>query len=594
MKALLQWLDTQTGLPTRVRGFLNHRLAGGPRWRHSLYAALLFAFAIQVITGYSLWTGYSPSTQTAWESVHHLQYETTGGLLLRGLHHASAQLVMVLLAACIGLTILTRAFRSPHIAGYWLLLTAVPIAVGMSVTGWLLPFDQNGYWAARVPLNILSIIPVIGPTLQTLLIGGPDVGHHTLTRFLALHAGLLPVCLAVVLYAASRLIRRATPQDPHPSTSSPWWPEQAWRDALCCAGVLAVALLMALKAHDHPGAPLRAPADLSESYSAARPEWFFLFLFQFLKFFPGGTEIIGAIIIPTLLMAFLAAMPFIERKRRGHALNLAVLAILASGIAVLTSMALLQDRRDPAHHAALAQAGLDAARVRELIQVQGIPPTGAAALLRNDPATQGPKLFARQCASCHRYDGHDGLGGTPSDPASAPDLKGFASREWLAKVLDPATFTGPHFFGNTKHKDGKMAKFLNRDVAAYDATLKANLVKVIAAVSAEAALPSQSKLDEKDAAQIEEGRKLAASSEMRCAECHQFRKKDEDATAPDLTGYGSREWLVGIISDPSHDRFYGRRNDRMPAFAKDQVLDERSVGLLADWLRGDVPRASGK
>jgi mono/diheme cytochrome c family protein len=73
----------------------------------------------------------------------------------------------------------------------------------------------------------------------------------------------------------------------------------------------------------------------------------------------------------------------------------------------------------------------------------------------------------------------------------------------------------------------------------------------------------------------------------RCTECHQFRKKDEDATAPDLTGYGSREWLIGIIANPKHERFYGTRNDRMPAFGEEKILDARSIELLADWLRGE-------
>jgi mono/diheme cytochrome c family protein len=74
---------------------------------------------------------------------------------------------------------------------------------------------------------------------------------------------------------------------------------------------------------------------------------------------------------------------------------------------------------------------------------------------------------------------------------------------------------------------------------------------------------------------------------MRCTECHQFRKPDEDATAPDLTGYGSRGWLVSFISNPAHTRFYGRRNDRMPAFGEGQRLSAKEIGLLTDWLRGE-------
>jgi ubiquinol-cytochrome c reductase cytochrome b subunit len=74
---------------------------------------------------------------------------------------------------------------------------------------------------------------------------------------------------------------------------------------------------------------------------------------------------------------------------------------------------------------------------------------------------------------------------------------------------------------------------------------------------------------------------------MRCTECHQFHKPNEDASAPELTGYGSRDWLIGILSDPRHERFYGKRNDRMPAFGSDQILDAASLRLIADWLRGE-------
>ena len=81
---------------------------------------------------------------------------------------------------------------------------------------------------------------------------------------------------------------------------------------------------------------------------------------------------------------------------------------------------------------------------------------------------------------------------------------------------------------------------------------------------------------------------------MRCLECHQFSAKNDDPDAPDLTGYGSRKWLINFISDPAHPDFYGRRNDRMPAFANDQILTSREIELVSDWLRGQwfVPMES--
>ena len=132
-----------------------------------------------------------------------------------------------------------------------------------------------------------------------------------------------------------------------------------------------------------------------------------------------------------------------------------------------------------------------------------------------------------------------------------------------------------------------MARFVKKDVAGFSPEEKEQLKKVIAALSSEGALKSQRTLDQQDASIIAEGRTLIAGETLRCTECHQFQKKDEDASAPDLTGYGSRDWLVGIISNPKHERFYGKRNDRMPPFGTDKILDPQAIGSIADWLRGD-------
>jgi ubiquinol-cytochrome c reductase cytochrome b subunit len=132
-----------------------------------------------------------------------------------------------------------------------------------------------------------------------------------------------------------------------------------------------------------------------------------------------------------------------------------------------------------------------------------------------------------------------------------------------------------------------MVKFVKKDVAGFSPVQKEQLTKVIAALSAEAQLKAQHADEQRDASLIAEGRTLLASEAMRCTECHRFRDKGEDPTGPDLTGYGSRDWLMGIISNPKHERFYGRRSDRMPAFGADGILDVQAIGLLVDWLRGE-------
>ncbi|HXG49051.1 MAG TPA: cytochrome b N-terminal domain-containing protein, partial [Methylomirabilota bacterium] len=586
MKTLLDWLDSRTGCRKLVHEALFENVPGGARWRYVWGSTLTFCLAVQFITGVFLWMAYSPSSQTAWESVYYIQHEMTGGWLLRGLHHFTAQAMNVLLVLHLMQVVIDGAYKAPREMNFWFGLALLLLVLGLSLTGYLLPWDQKGYWATKVATNIAAITPVIGPALQKIIVGGADYGHHTLTRFFALHAGVLPGAIVVLLVGHIYLFRKhgLTVREPKRRPDTTFWPDQVFKDAVACLAVLAAVLFLTLRYH---GAGLSAPADPSEAFDA-RPEWYFLFLFQFLKYFPGSAEVWGAIVIPTVLLLVVFAMPFLGRWKLGHRFNLGLLWSLLGGVGLLTWLALHEDRNNPDYIAGLKAAERDAARVIELARSpRGIPPAGAVTLLREDPLTQGPKLFARNCASCHRYDGHDGTGRIPRDPQSAPDLKGFATREWLAGLLDPAHVSRSNYFGGTRFADGKMARFVKRDVAGFDAEQKAQLHKVVLALSAEAGLKSQRAADARDAAAIAEGRELLRNDTMRCTECHQFHKPDEDATAPDLTGYGSREWLLGIVRNPTHERFYGRRNDRMPAFGTDGILDERSLELITDWLRGE-------
>ena len=588
MKAFFDWADQRTGYKKLVHETLYENVPGGARWRYVWGSTLAFCFSIQVITGLALWVAYSAGSQTAWESVYYIQHEMWGGWFLRGLHHYTAQAMTVLLVFHLMQVVIDGAYKAPREINFWSGVVLLLLVLALSLTGYLLPWDQKGFWATKVATSIAAITPFIGPELQKLVVGGSDYGHHTLTRFFALHAGIIPGVIIAFIVAHIYLFRRhgLTPKEPRRRPDAAFWPDQVLRDAVACLAVLLVVVFFIIR---YRGAELGAPADASEQFSAARPEWYFLFLFQLLKYFPGGTEIWGAIVIPALLMGVLIAMPFVGKWKLGHRFNLGFLWAMLAGVGLLTYLARTEDAASPEFILAVQSAERDAARVIVLAQSpDGIPTAGAVTLLRNDALTQGPKLFAKNCASCHRYDGHDGLGSQPKDKISASDLKGFASREWIAGLLDPARVDSPHYFGGSKQKTGKMVKFVKEDIAEFDAAQKAQLQKLIIGLSAEAGLKAQSAADTRDAVVIAEGRKLVSSTAMNCTDCHKFHADGtDDPSAPDLTGYGSREWLLAFISDPSHARFYGERNDRMPAYGPDKILTAAEIGLVTDWLRGE-------
>ncbi len=586
MNDLINWLDDRTGLRKLVHASLYEHIPGGSRWRYVWGSTLAFTFMVQLITGVVLWSAYSPSAQTAWESVYYIQYEMTGGWLLRGIHHYTAQAMVVLLLLHFMQIVIDGAYKAPREFNFWTGLILAKLILALSLTGYLLPWDQKGYWATKVATNLMTNVPFIGEYLQRTVVGGADYGHHTLTRFFAIHAGVLPALVIFFIVLHLYLFRRhgIHAKQPTRRPDEYFWPDQVLKDAVACLAVLAIVITLVIlhRVNGEVGAPLSAPADPSQPYDAARPEWYFLFLFQLLKYF--DSQFVGAIVIPGVIFLIIALMPLVGRWKLGHGFNVGVTVALAVGIALLTAEAVRQDAANPEHDRAIAAAAQDAHRAVVLAQAPaGIPSEGAVALLRNDPLTQGPRLFAANCAACHGWDGHDGTGKPLAEAPTAPDLAGFASRKWLTHFFDPAQIATPKFFGNTAFKDGDMVGVIRDEVAGYDEDERELLRAVIVALSAEARLPSQRELDERDATLISHGRQ--AMDELGCLDCHVFHDQGK-ARAPKLTDYGSRQWLIDFISNPAHADFYGRNNDRMPAFGEGQ-LDERSIRLIVDWMRGE-------
>jgi len=636
IRNIADWLDDRAGVRKFLHEALYERVPGGARWRYVWGSTLVVAFVTQAITGIFLWMAYSPSTQTAWESVYYIQHEMTGGWLLRGIHHFMASAMVILLAIHFVQVVWDGAYRAPRELNFVIGVMLMFIVLGLSLTGYLLPWDQKGYWATNVGTELSSQTPLVGAEVKKLVVGGSHYGHHTLTRFFALHAGVLPGALVALLVVHVALFRRhgLHAKDPQRAPDTRFWPDQVLKDSVAALAVLVVVLGLTI----WKGAELTAPADPASPYNAARPEWYFLFLFQFLKWFPGKLELWGAFIIPSVIAGVLFLMPWIGRTRVGHFFNVAFLFVLLGGAALLTVQATNDDQLARSPDAKFDDSGLpndlpskerfeaslnflqakqdahyESERVIELAQSPSrIPATGALTLIYNDPYLQGPKLFQQNCKGCHNYVDTENpdtrLTYLVNEKPTAPNLYGIGSRKWIQGILDPEQVDGPNYFGYMGSPfvgDGDstdMVDFVHEAFEGADdqqrKTIQEAFKKIAAALSAEAQLPQEVERDEQDQALIAEGRALmeggladVLESGMSCTDCHTYGKQ-QDVGSPVLDGYMSRQWLMQFIRNPAGEHFYGEMNDRMPKFAPHDdprlnQLDEESLGLIVDWLRGD-------
>ena len=576
--SLGDWFEERTGYRAIVREALDEPVPGGARWAYVWGSALTLSFVVQAVTGWLLMAVYQPSATTAWSSVAYISQDVSWGWIVRGLHHYGAQAMVVLLVMHLGQTAIYGAYKKPREMNWLLGLGLMGLTLGFALTGYLLPWDQKGYWATKVATNIAGSVPLIGGWTQRLLVGGAEYGHLTLTRFYTLHVAILPLGVVVLLAAHIALFRKhgvTPPRKADLSRVDRFHPKQLARDLLLGLVVLGIVFALTLRSH---GAHLDAPADPASDYPA-RPEWYFLSLFEALKYVPGHFEWIIAAGIPLVAGGYLVLLPFIDRKP-GSSLGarlvwLMPLVLGLAGTAALTVISMRTDAADSDYQKARTLAEKRAARALELAR-GGVPPAGPLAMLAADPETRGPELFDKHCASCHTLGEHK-----PADgKVTAPDLTGYGTEKWVLALLDNPD--APAFFGKTPFA-GMMPSVTrppkDPDAAQFFTKMKAEDMKAIAAF-----LVSEAQGKSKKGMP---GEKLVRE---RCTSCHRLDGKTDDpeSLAPELRGWASVRWIEEQIKNPGSGKTYppgAMAKDlkgHMPAFQDE--LEAQEISLLSRWL----------
>jgi ubiquinol-cytochrome c reductase cytochrome b subunit len=403
---VLEWLEDRTAY-RRIKFHLLHEpLPPGTGWFFTLGSVLLFGLGIQIVTGTALALYYAPTPDHAWDSVRFITTEVRVGSFLRGLHHWGASVVVVAAALHLARVVFFGSYRKPREINWIVGIILLQVILAFGLTGYLLPWDQRAYWATVVSINISKLTPMVGEWVAGFLRGGPEIGALTLTRWYALHVLVLPPVLLLLVVFHLYLMRRQGISGPireRQGPRLPFFPRQAARDIAMAFAVGALLAALAWK-----GAPaLEPPADPTSSNYVPRPEWYFLGLFQLLKYFPGKLEVIGALVVPGIAMTVLALLPWIDRGQSrdwGHRrLVIGGFVALCAATVTLTTLGAMDK--------GASVAATDTWNVREL----------AGATLIDSSAS---------CAKCH----------SATSVIAGPIQAGHISRpaDWLAShVVDP-------------------------------------------------------------------------------------------------------------------------------------------------------------
>ncbi|MEP7338627.1 MAG: cytochrome b N-terminal domain-containing protein [Acidobacteriota bacterium] len=442
---LMDWLDERTGLRHAMDEALNEPIPGGARWSYVFGSLLLFLLVLQIVTGIVMSLYYVPSADHAHASVAYIQKVVPGGALLRGIHHYGSSAMIILAVAHLAQTFLFGAYKRKRELIWVLGVVMLLIVFAFGFTGYLLPWDQAAYFGTKVGASIAGEIPVIGSLQQRIMLGGTELSTVTLSRFFTTHVFLLPLALIGLAGLHVMLFRKAGPAGPYHDRDNTrvdrFYPKQVFNDSVATLAVFVVLVYLALK---WP-AELGPVADPTSDY-LARPPWYFMPLFQLLKYFPGKYAIVPTVVVPAVIFGALLLLPFLDRRaernpfKRPLASALLILIIAVAG--GLIYVANYQDSRNPEFAEKLKQQDEEMhAFFKAPFQPQQV---GAVAAVASGPATAStgatPAAYLENCADCH---GAHGEGDADLGPAlTGLEGKPNRSKDDLLKILDDARAYG--------------------------------------------------------------------------------------------------------------------------------------------------------
>jgi quinol-cytochrome oxidoreductase complex cytochrome b subunit len=311
----------------------------------------LFLFAIQIGTGALLLLYYRPSASEAYESVQFIMTRVPFGWLIRSIHAWSANLMVAAAVAHMTTVLFLHAYRKPRELTWISGILLLGLTLGFGFTGYLLPWNQLAFFATRVGTDIMSAVPLVGDFLVRFTRGGPEVTGATLTRLFGMHVAILPMIATVLIVLHLLLVQvhgmsvppsvqRDADRSGRRAASLPFFPHFALRELF--GWTVALALLAALSAFYPWELGTKADA-FAPAPAGIRPEWYFLWMFQALKYAPASIFGLNGELFVLVALAVLGALvlsvPFWATTDRSQRVLRAAATVAFIVMLVLTGLA---------------------------------------------------------------------------------------------------------------------------------------------------------------------------------------------------------------------------------------------------------------
>lgn len=463
-----EWFDYRLQLAAPIREAAEHPVPRNTAsWFYVFGSAALTVFLLQLVTGILLALIYVPSAGEAWSSLQALNDQVALGWFIRAMHGWGSNFMVALVLIHMAQVFLFGAYKFPReltwIIGVFLLL----MTLGMAFSGQVLRFDQDAYWGLGIGASIASRVPIIGPALVKLMLGGPIIAGATLSRFFALHVFVIPgmliafvgLHLLMVLKLGindwpmpGRIVRKATyEREYHELTKqqgAPFVPYAIWKDMFFAAFIILAVAASAF--YFGPFGPTGQP-DPTIIQTAPKPDYFFLWLYGVLSFLPPSLETPFLLIVPPVAILALILLPFLsgEGEKSWKRRPIAVLTVLLIAIVLGTFTRLAQFA--PWSPRMSAWSG-------DPVPVQFIH--GTTALER-----QGALVFqVKQCRNCHSLGNTGGQRGPALDRVAVrltqdqlirQVIQGGGNMPAYGNNLNPAETTALVAFLETLHPPGQ-------------------------------------------------------------------------------------------------------------------------------------------